>query len=86
LRRPFYGWIIVAVSFLIGFTESGVFQESSRCGCSLPSAAESVRRLQVDAILPQGLVPKLLIDQNDRKLINVVRFLDFLIVIPGLPS
>jgi len=26
LRRPFYGWIIVAVSFLIGFTESGVFQ------------------------------------------------------------
>jgi len=26
LRRPFYGWIIVGVSFLIGFTESGVFQ------------------------------------------------------------
>ncbi|MBU1745775.1 MAG: hypothetical protein KKH02_11195 [Proteobacteria bacterium] len=26
MRRPFYGWIIVAVSFLIGFTESGVFQ------------------------------------------------------------
>jgi MFS transporter, OFA family, oxalate/formate antiporter len=26
LRKPFYGWIIVAVSFLIGFTESGVFQ------------------------------------------------------------
>jgi MFS family permease len=26
LRRPFYGWTIVAVSFLIGFTESGVFQ------------------------------------------------------------
>ena len=26
MRRPFYGWIIVGVSFLIGFTESGVFQ------------------------------------------------------------
>lgn len=26
MRKPFYGWIIVAVSFLIGFTESGVFQ------------------------------------------------------------
>jgi sugar phosphate permease len=26
LRRPFYGWIIVGVSFLIGITESGVFQ------------------------------------------------------------
>jgi len=26
LRKPFYGWIIVVVSFLIGFTESGVFQ------------------------------------------------------------
>jgi len=26
LRRPFYGWIIVGVSFLIGFTESSVFQ------------------------------------------------------------
>jgi MFS family permease len=26
LRKPFYGWIIVGVSFLIGFTESGVFQ------------------------------------------------------------
>jgi MFS family permease len=26
LRRPFYGWIIVAVGFLISFTESGVFQ------------------------------------------------------------
>jgi MFS family permease len=26
LRRPFYGWIIVAVCFLVGFTESGVFQ------------------------------------------------------------
>ena len=26
LRRPFYGWIIVGVSFLIGMTEAGVFQ------------------------------------------------------------
>jgi sugar phosphate permease len=26
LRKPYYGWIIVAVSFLISFTESGVFQ------------------------------------------------------------
>jgi MFS family permease len=26
LRRPYYGWIIVGVSFLIGITESGVFQ------------------------------------------------------------
>ena len=26
MRKPFYGWIIVVVSFLIGFTESGVFQ------------------------------------------------------------
>jgi len=26
LRKPFYGWTIVIVSFLIGFTESGVFQ------------------------------------------------------------
>ncbi|MBM4312927.1 MAG: MFS transporter [Deltaproteobacteria bacterium] len=26
LRKPFYGWIIVCVSFLVGFTESGVFQ------------------------------------------------------------
>jgi MFS family permease len=26
LRRPFYGWIIVGVSFLIGITEAGVFQ------------------------------------------------------------
>ena len=26
MRRPYYGWIIVGVSFLIGFTESGVFQ------------------------------------------------------------
>jgi MFS family permease len=26
LRKPFYGWVIVVVSFLIGFTESGVFQ------------------------------------------------------------
>lgn len=26
MRRPYYGWIIVAVSFLVGFTESGVFQ------------------------------------------------------------
>jgi len=26
LRKPFYGWIIVAVAFLISFTESGVFQ------------------------------------------------------------
>ena len=26
MRKPFYGWIIVGVSFLIGFTESGVFQ------------------------------------------------------------
>ena len=26
LRKPFYGWIIVAVAFLIGFTEAGVFQ------------------------------------------------------------
>ena len=26
MRKPFYGWIIVAVTFLISFTESGVFQ------------------------------------------------------------
>ena len=26
LRKPFYGWIITGVCFLIGFTESGVFQ------------------------------------------------------------
>ncbi|MCL2670338.1 MAG: MFS transporter, partial [Syntrophaceae bacterium] len=26
MRKPFYGWVIVGVSFLIGFTESGVFQ------------------------------------------------------------
>jgi sugar phosphate permease len=26
LRKPFYGWIIVGVSFLIGITEAGVFQ------------------------------------------------------------
>jgi len=26
VRRPFYGWIIVGVSFLIGITEAGVFQ------------------------------------------------------------
>ncbi|MEW6333099.1 MAG: MFS transporter, partial [Thermodesulfobacteriota bacterium] len=26
MRKPFYGWIIVGVSFLISFTESGVFQ------------------------------------------------------------
>ena len=26
MHKPFYGWVIVAVSFLIGFTESGVFQ------------------------------------------------------------
>ncbi len=26
MRKPFYGWVIVVVSFLIGFTESGVFQ------------------------------------------------------------
>lgn len=26
MRKPYYGWIIVAVSFLVGFTESGVFQ------------------------------------------------------------
>jgi MFS family permease len=26
LHKPFYGWVIVGVSFLIGFTESGVFQ------------------------------------------------------------
>jgi len=26
LQKPFYGWIIVGVSFLVGFTESGVFQ------------------------------------------------------------
>ena len=26
MRKPFYGWIIVVVSFLISFTESGVFQ------------------------------------------------------------
>jgi sugar phosphate permease len=26
MRKPYYGWIIVAVSFLISFTESGVFQ------------------------------------------------------------
>ena len=26
MRRPFYGWIIVGVSFLIGITEAGVFQ------------------------------------------------------------
>ncbi len=26
MQKPFYGWVIVGVSFLIGFTESGVFQ------------------------------------------------------------
>ncbi|MEW6673382.1 MAG: MFS transporter [Thermodesulfobacteriota bacterium] len=26
MRRPYYGWIIVGVSFLIGVTEAGVFQ------------------------------------------------------------
>ena len=26
MRRPFYGWIIVGVTFLIGITEAGVFQ------------------------------------------------------------
>jgi len=26
LRKPYYGWVIVGVSFLIGFTESGVYQ------------------------------------------------------------
>jgi len=26
LRKPFYGWIIVGVTFLIGVTESGAFQ------------------------------------------------------------
>ena len=26
MRKPYYGWIIVGVSFLISFTESGVFQ------------------------------------------------------------
>ena len=26
MRRPFYGWIIVGVAFLIGITEAGVFQ------------------------------------------------------------
>ena len=26
MRKPFYGWIITGVCFLIGFTESGVFQ------------------------------------------------------------
>jgi sugar phosphate permease len=26
LRKPYYGWIIVGVSFLIGITEAGVFQ------------------------------------------------------------
>jgi MFS family permease len=26
LQKPYYGWVIVGVSFLIGFTESGVFQ------------------------------------------------------------
>lgn len=26
MRKPFYGWIIVGVTFLIGFTEAGVFQ------------------------------------------------------------
>ncbi len=26
MRKPFYGWIIVGVSFLIGITEAGVFQ------------------------------------------------------------
>jgi len=26
LRKPFYGWIIVVVAFLMSFTESGVFQ------------------------------------------------------------
>src|SRR3972149_1972628 len=26
LRKPYYGWVIVGVSFLIGFTEAGVFQ------------------------------------------------------------
>ncbi len=26
MRKPYYGWVIVGVSFLIGFTESGVYQ------------------------------------------------------------
>ncbi len=26
MRKPFYGWVIVGVSFLIGITEAGVFQ------------------------------------------------------------
>ena len=26
MRKPYYGWVIVGVSFLIGFTEAGVFQ------------------------------------------------------------
>lgn len=26
MRKPFYGWVIVAVAFLIGITESGAFQ------------------------------------------------------------
>ena len=26
IRKPFYGWVIVGVAFLIGFTEAGVFQ------------------------------------------------------------
>jgi MFS family permease len=26
IPKPFYGWVIVAVAFLIGFTEAGVFQ------------------------------------------------------------
>ena len=26
MHLPFYGWLIVAVTFLIGFTEAGVFQ------------------------------------------------------------
>ncbi|MBW2092771.1 MAG: MFS transporter, partial [Deltaproteobacteria bacterium] len=25
-RKPFFGWVIVGVTFLIGFTEAGVFQ------------------------------------------------------------
>jgi hypothetical protein len=26
LKKPFYGWIIVGVAFLIGITQSGAFQ------------------------------------------------------------
>ena len=26
IQKPFYGWVIVGVAFLIGFTEAGVFQ------------------------------------------------------------